>query len=91
MVDTPEKNVSNIGVMLKNAIQSIPELCRIEYGYDFSLPIGCEIKVGDNKNDMMLLLRDNNGFVCMKEINKEKVNLGTYPTIRKALDVWSQN
>ena len=52
VVDTPEKNCYNISMMLKNAIEAVPALCKSEWDYDFNLPLTCEIKVGKNKNEM---------------------------------------
>ena len=52
VVDTPEKNVYNISVMLKNAVEKVPALCRKEWDYNFSLPLTCEIQVGPNKKDL---------------------------------------
>lgn len=52
VVDTPEENCYNISMMLKNAIESVPSLCKQEWDYDFKLPLTCEIKVGKNKNEM---------------------------------------
>ena len=52
VVDTPEKNCYNVSMMLKNAIESVPSLCKHEWDYDFKLPLTCEIKVGKNKNEM---------------------------------------
>jgi DNA polymerase I-like protein with 3'-5' exonuclease and polymerase domains len=52
VVDTPSKNVYNISVMLKNAVEKVPELCKQEWGYDFTLPLNCEILIGPNKKDL---------------------------------------
>jgi DNA polymerase I-like protein with 3'-5' exonuclease and polymerase domains len=52
VVDTPSKNVYNISVMLKDAVEKVPELCKTEWDYDFTLPLNCEILVGPNKKDL---------------------------------------
>ena len=52
VVDTPEKNVYNISVMLKESVEAVPDLCRKYFQYDFSLPLTSEIQVGPNKKDL---------------------------------------
>ena len=52
VVDTPSKNVYNIASLLKTSIESVPRLCKETFGYEFSLPIWCEIQAGPNKLDM---------------------------------------
>jgi DNA polymerase I-like protein with 3'-5' exonuclease and polymerase domains len=54
VVDTPSKNVYNISIMLKNAVESVPSMCREYFNYDFTLPLNCEIMVGPNKKDLEL-------------------------------------
>ena len=48
VVDTPEENVYNIGVLLKESIEAVPELCKKVWDYDFFLPLTCEVSVGKN-------------------------------------------
>jgi len=55
VVDTPEENVYNIGTILKESIEAVPQLCRDIWKYDFSLPLTCEVSAGPNKKDMKLL------------------------------------
>lgn len=52
VVDSPTKNVYNISLLLKQAVESVPDLCRQHFDYDFSLPLNCEIQVGANKRHM---------------------------------------
>ena len=52
VVDTIEENVYNISVMLKNAVEKVPALCKEHFDYDFSLPLTAEVQVGPNKYDM---------------------------------------
>lgn len=51
-VDNDLETCYTICVMLKNAIEKVPELCKREFDYDFSLPIWCEVSQGMNKADM---------------------------------------
>lgn len=51
-VDTPSENCYNICKILNDSIEAVPSLCRRVWGYDFSLPLTCEIKVGQNLADM---------------------------------------
>lgn len=52
VVDTPSKNVYTISKMLQESVEAVPELCRKQFGYDFSLPLTSEILVGPNKKDL---------------------------------------
>lgn len=52
VVDTPSKNVYTIRDMLKESIEAVPLLCKETFGYEFSLPIWCEIQAGPNKFHM---------------------------------------
>jgi DNA polymerase I-like protein with 3'-5' exonuclease and polymerase domains len=52
VVDTPGENVYNISLMLKDAIEKVPELCRQIWKYDFYLPLTCEVQAGMNKLEM---------------------------------------
>lgn len=52
VVDTPEKNVYNISMMLKESIEAVPKLCKTVWDYPFSLPLTCEVSVGKNLVDM---------------------------------------
>lgn len=56
VVDTPSKNVVAVAQLLKQAVESVPELCKQEFGYAFSLPLSCEIQTGPNKLDMKELI-----------------------------------
>lgn len=52
VVDTPSRNVYNISLLLKTAIEKVPELCKTIWKYDFYLPLTCEIQAGMNKLEM---------------------------------------
>lgn len=52
IVDTPSKNVYNVCKLLKQAVESVPELCKNHFNYPFSLPLTCEIQTGHNKLEM---------------------------------------
>lgn len=53
VVDCPTENVPQVATMIRQAIESVPSLCKKIWNYDFSLPITCEILVGPNKADMV--------------------------------------
>lgn len=52
VVDCPSSEVQSVGQLLKQSVEEVPDLCRSIWGYDFSLPLTAEIKVGKNKKDM---------------------------------------
>jgi DNA polymerase-1 len=52
VVDTEEKNVYNICTLLKESIEEVPAMCQKVWGYNFQLPLTCEVQVGLNKSDM---------------------------------------
>jgi DNA polymerase I-like protein with 3'-5' exonuclease and polymerase domains len=56
VIDTPEENVYTISMLLKQAVESVPDLCLKHFNYPFSLPLTCEIQVGQNKLDMKELV-----------------------------------
>lgn len=51
-VDNDPEVCYTISMMLKDSIEKVPELCKREFEYEFSLPIWCEIQQGMNKSDM---------------------------------------
>lgn len=51
-VDNDPETCYTVSMMLKNAIEKVPELCKREFDYAFSLPIWCEVSQGMNKADM---------------------------------------
>lgn len=55
VLDTPEKNCYTISRCLKEAVEAVPRLCKEKLGYDFSLPLTCELQFGANKKDMVAL------------------------------------
>jgi len=52
VVDTPAENCYTISMLLKKAVEAVPALCVEHFGYQFSLPLTCEIQTGMNKRDM---------------------------------------
>jgi DNA polymerase-1 len=52
VVDCPPENVYNVCKMLKESIEAVPALCKTVWGYDFTLPLTCEVSTGMNKRDM---------------------------------------
>ena len=52
IVDTPSKNVDQIGRLMFDSIEAVPALCKQVFGYDFSLPLTSEVQYGPNKKDM---------------------------------------
>ncbi len=50
--DVPGDLCYNICMLLKDCIEATPLLCKEWFDYEFSLPIWCEILVGQNKKDM---------------------------------------
>lgn len=55
VVDTPEENVYNIGLLLNDSIEAVPALVKQVWGYDFTLPLTSEVGFGPNKKEMKLL------------------------------------
>lgn len=56
VIDTPEKNVGQVGKILFDSIEYVPQLCKQVFDYDFSLPLTSEIQYGPNKKDMVDLI-----------------------------------
>lgn len=52
VTDVPSKNVELVCRMLRTSIEKTPALCKEWFDYDFSLPVWCEVAVGQNKLDM---------------------------------------
>jgi DNA polymerase I-like protein with 3'-5' exonuclease and polymerase domains len=52
VVDTPSKNCYTVCMLLKQAVESVPDLVRKHFNYDFSLPLTCEVQTGMNKRYM---------------------------------------
>lgn len=50
--DVPSKNIKDVALILKTSVENVPDLSRKYFGYDFTLPLTCEIQVGKNKLDM---------------------------------------
>lgn len=56
VVDCPSDNVDQVAQCLKQAVEAVPQLCYEQFGYEFGLPLTCEIQVGKNKLDMRELV-----------------------------------
>ena len=56
VVDCPSKNVDQVTQCLKQAVEAVPQFCYEQFGYEFGLPLTCEIQVGKNKLDMKELV-----------------------------------
>lgn len=52
VVDCPEEMCYTISMLLKNAIEKVPSLCKQVWDYDFALPLTCEVQKGLNKLEM---------------------------------------
>ena len=52
VVDCPDEMCYTVRDILKQSVEEVPDYCRKIWGYDFSLPLKCEISVGSNKTDM---------------------------------------
>lgn len=52
VLDTPSKNVVYCYGVLKESIEKVPQICKQVWGYDFDLPLTCEIQKGMNKLHM---------------------------------------
>lgn len=52
VADCPETEVELFGRILNDAVESVPDLCRKTFGYDFSLPLTAEVQYGPNKKEM---------------------------------------
>lgn len=53
VVDTPELHTGDVATILKNAVESVPRLCKQVWNYDFKLPLTCEVQYGPNKKEML--------------------------------------
>jgi DNA polymerase-1 len=52
VIDCEEKYVYNVCKLLKESIEAVPKLCKQVWGYDFTLPLTCEVSTGMNKKEM---------------------------------------
>jgi DNA polymerase-1 len=52
VADCPDDEVEEVGRILNLSVESVPRLCRMVFGYDFSLPMTAEVQYGSNKKDM---------------------------------------
>lgn len=52
VADCPDDEVEEVGRILSLSVESVPRLCRMVFGYDFSLPMASEVQYGLNKKDM---------------------------------------
>jgi DNA polymerase I-like protein with 3'-5' exonuclease and polymerase domains len=51
-IDTTKENCYNIRDVLTESVEEVPALCKQIWGYDFTLPLTCEVKAGPNLADM---------------------------------------
>jgi DNA polymerase I-like protein with 3'-5' exonuclease and polymerase domains len=51
-IDTTQENVYNIRDVMTKSVEEVPALCKQIWGYDFALPLTCEVKAGHNLADM---------------------------------------
>ena len=52
VVDCPKEELFRVARILKQAVEEVPMYCKKVWGYDFSLPLTCEVSYGPNKTDM---------------------------------------
>ena len=55
VADCPDDEVEEVGRILNLSVESVPSLCRMVFGYDFSLPLTAEVQYGKNKKNMQTL------------------------------------
>jgi DNA polymerase I-like protein with 3'-5' exonuclease and polymerase domains len=53
VVDCPSDVVGEVGRILNESIEAVPDLCRQVFKYDFSLPLTAEVQYGPNKKEMV--------------------------------------
>lgn len=51
-VDNDKETCYTISMILKESVEYVPTLCKQKFGYDFSLPLWCEVQMGPNKRDL---------------------------------------
>ena len=54
--EAPSDLVLVVGKILKQAVEEVPAFCKQIWGYDFTLPLKCEVSYGPNKTDMKELV-----------------------------------
>lgn len=52
VADCPAWEVDRCGRILNQAVEDVPRLCKLTFGYDFKLPLTAEVQVGANKQQM---------------------------------------
>lgn len=52
VVDCPSKVCYTVGEILKKSVEQVPDYCKKIWGYDFALPLTCELGFGKNKTNM---------------------------------------
>jgi DNA polymerase-1 len=52
VADCPEKHARDVGRILNESVEIVPQRCRQVFGYEFSLPLTAEVQYGPNKKDM---------------------------------------
>lgn len=53
VLECEEKYVEQVGRIVFDSIEYVPELCRQVFKYDFSLPLTSEVQYGKNKREML--------------------------------------
>lgn len=52
VADCPSKNVTEVGRILFQSIERVPELCKSVWNYEFKVPLTSEVQFGPNKFNM---------------------------------------
>jgi len=52
VADAEASFVEDVGRILLESIEAVPQLCKTVFGYDFSLPLTAEVQFGMNKKEM---------------------------------------
>lgn len=55
VADCPSNEVEQVGKMLNQAVEDVPQLCKQVFGYAFKLPMTAEVQYGPNKKEMQEL------------------------------------
>jgi len=87
VADCTSKDVTRVGSILLKSVERVPALCKQVWGYDFSIPLSAECSFGDNKNELMDFIIEDDMFVVIKN----KVNLGKYHTAEEAYKVYKSS
>ena len=58
VADCPLGEYESVAQTFKEAIEEVPDFCKRIWGYNFSLPLKCEVSYGMNKTDMKEIYYD---------------------------------